>query len=153
MVADLVPLVIGILASPFPVIPVILLLLTPRATANAVSYTGAKPHFVDSENRSMGIDAAKLDLHLGTFRGKEPRKGSRNDAAVEAKKRVRFPGIESVMKNTGNCRLRKPWANVSPMRAMPSSCSGVSSPARVRTSLMMASPRRLSSSGEQLVRR
>ena len=37
---------------------------------------------------------AKLDLHLGTFRGKEPRKGSRNDAAVEAKKRVRFPAEE-----------------------------------------------------------
>ena len=40
MVSDLVPLVIGILASPFPVIPVILLLLTPRATANAVSFLG-----------------------------------------------------------------------------------------------------------------
>lgn len=40
--------------------------LTFIATANAVSYTGAKPHFVDSENRSMGIDAAKLDLHLAS---------------------------------------------------------------------------------------
>jgi threonine/homoserine/homoserine lactone efflux protein len=36
--SDLVPLVVGILASPFPVIPVILLLLTPRASANAGAF-------------------------------------------------------------------------------------------------------------------
>jgi threonine/homoserine/homoserine lactone efflux protein len=40
MTGDLVPLAIGILASPFPVIPVILLLLTPRATANAGAFLG-----------------------------------------------------------------------------------------------------------------
>ncbi len=40
MTGDLIPLAIGILASPFPVIPVILLLLTPRATANAVAFLG-----------------------------------------------------------------------------------------------------------------
>jgi threonine/homoserine/homoserine lactone efflux protein len=40
MTSDLVPLAIGILASPFPVIPVILLLLTPRATANAGGFLG-----------------------------------------------------------------------------------------------------------------
>lgn len=34
------------------------------ATANAVAYCGAVPHFVDSEAVSLGIDAAKLDLHL-----------------------------------------------------------------------------------------
>jgi len=40
MTADLLPLVVGIAASPFPVIPVILLLLTPRATANAAAFLG-----------------------------------------------------------------------------------------------------------------
>ncbi|HYN65873.1 MAG TPA: GAP family protein [Ornithinibacter sp.] len=40
MITDLLPLVVGIAASPFPVIPVILLLLTPRATANAGAFLG-----------------------------------------------------------------------------------------------------------------
>jgi threonine/homoserine/homoserine lactone efflux protein len=40
MTGDLVPLAVGILASPFPVIPVILLLLTPRATVNAGAFLG-----------------------------------------------------------------------------------------------------------------
>jgi aminotransferase in exopolysaccharide biosynthesis len=34
--------------------------LTFVATANAVSYCGATPHFVDSEARTLGMDAAKL---------------------------------------------------------------------------------------------
>jgi perosamine synthetase len=38
--------------------------LTFIATANAVSYAGAVPHFVDSEPTSLGVDAAKLDAHL-----------------------------------------------------------------------------------------
>lgn len=38
--------------------------LTFIATANAVSYAGAKPHFVDSESITLGVDAAKLDAHL-----------------------------------------------------------------------------------------
>jgi perosamine synthetase len=38
--------------------------LTFIATANAVSYAGAVPHFVDSEALSLGVDAAKLDAHL-----------------------------------------------------------------------------------------
>ncbi|MEO5844850.1 MAG: LegC family aminotransferase [Caldimonas sp.] len=38
--------------------------LTFIATANAVSYVGAKPHFVDSEEVSLGVDADKLDAHL-----------------------------------------------------------------------------------------
>lgn len=38
--------------------------LTFIATANAVSYTGARPHFVDSESTSLGVDAAKLDDYL-----------------------------------------------------------------------------------------
>lgn len=39
--------------------------LTFIATANAASYAGALPHFVDSEAVSLGIDAAKLDAYLG----------------------------------------------------------------------------------------
>ena len=34
------------------------------ATANAVSYTGATPHFVDSEERTLGLDPEKLGDHL-----------------------------------------------------------------------------------------
>ena len=38
--------------------------LTFIATANAVSYTGATPHFVDSEATTLGVDPLKLDGHL-----------------------------------------------------------------------------------------
>jgi perosamine synthetase len=38
--------------------------LTFVATANAVSYIGAHPHFVDSESVSLGVDAARLEGHL-----------------------------------------------------------------------------------------
>lgn len=38
--------------------------LTFVATANAVSYAGAVPHFVDSEAVSLGVDAGKLDAYL-----------------------------------------------------------------------------------------
>lgn len=34
------------------------------ATANAVTYCGAVPHFVDCESRTLGIDADKLRAHL-----------------------------------------------------------------------------------------
>jgi aminotransferase in exopolysaccharide biosynthesis len=38
--------------------------LTFVATANAVTYCGAVPHFVDSEVRTLGVDAAKLRDYL-----------------------------------------------------------------------------------------
>lgn len=38
--------------------------LTFIATANAVTYCGAIPHFVDSEMKSLGLDAAKLRSYL-----------------------------------------------------------------------------------------
>jgi len=38
--------------------------LTFIATANAVSYIRAVPHFVDSETISLGIDAGRLEKHL-----------------------------------------------------------------------------------------
>ena len=38
--------------------------LTFVATANAVAYCGATPHFVDSETDSLGVDAHKLDRYL-----------------------------------------------------------------------------------------
>lgn len=38
--------------------------LTFVATANAVTYCGAIPHFVDSEKRTLGIDAEKLRMYL-----------------------------------------------------------------------------------------
>lgn len=41
--------------------------LTFVATANAVVYCGATPHFVDSEAVSLGIDATKLNAHLSAI--------------------------------------------------------------------------------------
>lgn len=38
--------------------------LTFVATANAVTYCAARPHFVDSEARTLGVDAAKLREYL-----------------------------------------------------------------------------------------
>ena len=38
--------------------------LTFVATANAVSHTGAIPHFVDSEEKTLGIDPEKLEIYL-----------------------------------------------------------------------------------------
>lgn len=43
---------------------VILPAFTFIATANAVSYAGAVPHFADIETVTIGLDAAKLDAHL-----------------------------------------------------------------------------------------
>jgi len=43
---------------------VLLPALTFIATANAVSYLGAVPHLADSEERTMGLDPAKLDRYL-----------------------------------------------------------------------------------------
>lgn len=40
--------------------------LTFIATANAVSYAGATPHFVDSEDVTLGVDAEKLESHLNS---------------------------------------------------------------------------------------
>ena len=38
--------------------------LTFIATANAVSYCGAIPHFIDSEERTLGVDPHKLAIYL-----------------------------------------------------------------------------------------
>jgi perosamine synthetase len=43
---------------------VLLPTLTFVATANAVSYTGATPHFVDCEEVTLGVDAVRLETHL-----------------------------------------------------------------------------------------
>ena len=50
----------GVKASNEVLIPA----LTFVATANAVTYCGATPHFVDSEARTLGVDAAKLRDYL-----------------------------------------------------------------------------------------
>ena len=44
--------------------------LTFVATANAVAYCNAVPHFVDSEERTLGIDTAKLRDYLNKKAGK-----------------------------------------------------------------------------------
>lgn len=38
--------------------------LTFVATANAVAYQGATPHFVDSETETLGVDPVRLDIYL-----------------------------------------------------------------------------------------
>jgi perosamine synthetase len=40
--------------------------LTFVATANAITYRGATPHFVDSEARTLGVDPARLEAHLSS---------------------------------------------------------------------------------------
>ncbi|MEK9660411.1 MAG: aminotransferase class I/II-fold pyridoxal phosphate-dependent enzyme, partial [Alphaproteobacteria bacterium] len=41
--------------------------LTFVATANAVRYCGAAPHFVDCETASLGVDPLALDIHLASI--------------------------------------------------------------------------------------
>ena len=41
--------------------------LTFIATANAVTYCGAIPHFIDSEPTTFGIDPLKLLIYLKTY--------------------------------------------------------------------------------------
>lgn len=53
-----------ILAGVEPGDEVLLPTLTFIATANAISYSGATPHFVDSEERTLGVDAKGLETHL-----------------------------------------------------------------------------------------
>lgn len=38
--------------------------LTFVGTANAIAYASATPHFVDSESRTLGVDAERLEAHL-----------------------------------------------------------------------------------------
>ena len=53
-----------LLAGVKPGDEVIMPTLTFIATANAASYAGAVPHFVDCEPAALGVDADKLDAHL-----------------------------------------------------------------------------------------
>ena len=53
-----------LLAGIAPGDEVIVPALTFVATANAVAYCGAVPHFADSEERTLGLDPAKLQAHL-----------------------------------------------------------------------------------------
>ena len=53
-------LLVGVVPSDEVLVPA----LTFVATANAVSYCGAVPHFVDSEAQTLGMDPAKLEAYL-----------------------------------------------------------------------------------------
>jgi perosamine synthetase len=55
-----------LLAGVQPAEEVLLPTLTFIATANAVKYAGAIPHFVDSEGVSLGVDPERLEAHLTT---------------------------------------------------------------------------------------
>jgi len=54
------------LAGVLPGDEVLMPALTFVATANAVTYCGATPHFADSENRSLGVDAEALRSYLAS---------------------------------------------------------------------------------------
>jgi perosamine synthetase len=51
---------VGVAAGDEVIVPA----LTFVATANAVAYLGATPRFADAEERTLGLDAAKLAAHL-----------------------------------------------------------------------------------------
>ncbi|SNB45038.1 LegC family aminotransferase [Geobacter sp. DSM 9736] len=53
-----------LLAGVLPGDEVLIPSLTFIATANAVSYCGAVPHFVDSNERTLGLDPVKLEQYL-----------------------------------------------------------------------------------------
>jgi len=53
-------LLVGVMPGDEVLVPT----LTFVATANAVSYCGATPHFVDSETGTLGMDPVKLDVYL-----------------------------------------------------------------------------------------
>jgi perosamine synthetase len=53
-------LLVGVIPGDEVLVPT----LTFVATANAVSYCGATPHFVDSETGTLGMDPEKLDIYL-----------------------------------------------------------------------------------------
>ncbi len=53
-------LLLGVEASDEVLMPA----MTFIATANAVSYIGATPHFIDVDETSLGVDANKLNLYL-----------------------------------------------------------------------------------------
>jgi perosamine synthetase len=59
-----------LLAGVQPGDEVLLPALTFVATANAVSYTGATPHFVESEAVSLGVDAVALEAYLARIADK-----------------------------------------------------------------------------------
>ncbi len=65
--------VVGVTAGDEVLMPA----LTFVATANAASYLGAVPHFVDSDPTSLGLDPAKLDAYLGEI-GERSLQGLRN---------------------------------------------------------------------------
>ena len=52
--------VVGVVPGDEVIVPA----MTFVATANAISHAGAVPHFVDSEARTLGLDAAALARHL-----------------------------------------------------------------------------------------
>jgi perosamine synthetase len=112
-----------LLAGVKPGDEVILPTLTFIATANAVSYCGAVPHFCDSDPKSLGLDPDKLDRSLATI-AEVTNNGCRNketgrritavvpmhtfghpvdmDRMIEVATRWRIPVIEDVAEALGS---------------------------------------------------
>jgi perosamine synthetase len=60
------------LAGVIPDDEVLVPALTFVATANAVTYCGAIPHFVDSEEKTLGLDPHKLETYLSEIADMQP---------------------------------------------------------------------------------
>ena len=96
----------GVVADDEVVVPA----LTFVATANAVSYCGAVPHFADAAPATLGLDADRLARHLGQVA--EVRKGSCYNRATRRRIRAVVPmhtfghpadldGLEQVCRDFG----------------------------------------------------
>jgi perosamine synthetase len=113
--------------------------LTFVATANAVSYCGATPHFVDSAMSTLGLDPAALDRYLGAaavMRGDEPYNRSTGrrlaavvpmhvfghpvdmDALAEVARRWRLPVVEDAAEALGSFYRERPAGSLGRVAAL-----------------------------------
>lgn len=113
--------------------------LTFVATNNAVVHVGAVPHFIDSEERTLGVDAAALagylqDIAETTDRGARNRLTGRRlaailpmhvfghpvdmDALTEVAARWRIPVIEDAAEAIGSTYKGRPCGSLAPLAAM-----------------------------------
>lgn len=113
--------------------------LTFVATNNAIAHVGATPHFIDSESRSLGIDAAKLAAYLDdiaemTERGARNRLTGRRLAAIlpmhcfghpvdmdpllELTARWRIPVIEDATESIGSRYKGRACGSLAPIACL-----------------------------------
>ena len=113
--------------------------LTFVATNNAIAHVGAVPHFIDSEERTLGVDPDALAQYLGdiaelTDAGARHRRSGRRIAAIlpmhvfghpvdmdalnEVAARWRIPVIEDAAEAIGSTYKGRGCGNLAPIAAM-----------------------------------